>query len=273
MNHRLISIAGIAGMLIVTGCGQSTSDANRLVITGSSTMAPMVNDMARHVEALEGSGRIDVQTGGSSRGLSDVRRGLADLGMVSRSPRDDEDDVHWIPVARDGIAVIVHTSNPIMGITTEALRLVYQNRIDSWEPLGGPDRPITVVNKADGRATLDLFLAYTGLDGTAIQADVIIGDNEHAIKTVIGDPYSIAYVSIGTAEYAETSGRPIRRLRLDGVVPSLENLRKGAYPFSRLLYLVAQAEPTEPANRFLAFLGSKAAHPFIEEHYFVPLER
>ena len=50
-------------------------------------------------------------------------------------------------------------------------------------------------NKAAGRATLEVFIKYFGLDEKAIEADVVVGDNEQAVKTVAGNPHSLGYVS------------------------------------------------------------------------------
>ncbi|MCA9116099.1 MAG: substrate-binding domain-containing protein, partial [Planctomycetaceae bacterium] len=50
--------------------------------------------------------RVDVQTGGSSRGIADARSGLADLGMASRSLKDDEAELLAFPIATDGVCLI-----------------------------------------------------------------------------------------------------------------------------------------------------------------------
>lgn len=59
----------------------------RLVITGSSTVAPLASEISKRFEASHPEAQIDVQSGGSERGISDTRQGIADIGMVSRSLR------------------------------------------------------------------------------------------------------------------------------------------------------------------------------------------
>ncbi len=82
--------------------------AERIAITGSSTVAPLVAEMARAFEAQHPAARIDVQTGGSSRGITDARTGRAAIGMASRALRaDGEDDLTALVIAYDGIAYIV----------------------------------------------------------------------------------------------------------------------------------------------------------------------
>ena len=44
-----------------------------------------------------------------------------------------------------------------------------------------------MVNKAEGRSTLELFLHHFGLKNSEIKAQVVIGDNQQGIKTVAGN--------------------------------------------------------------------------------------
>ena len=248
------------------------ADPARLIVTGSSTIAPLMSDVARRYEAEHPGIRIDVQTGGSSRGLADVRRGLADIGMVSRSPRDGEDDVRWVPIALDGLAIIVHADNPLEALAEEQVAAIYRGGIENWSEVGSDDRPITVVNKAEGRSTLEVFLAHFGLEAQEIRADVVIGDNQQAIKTVVGNPDAIAYVSIGTAEYEVANGAPLRLLRLGDSEPSTDAVRAGTYPVARTLHVVTKDEPEGAVAEFLDTLRSPAVYDLVESHFFVPLD-
>ncbi|MFX8067301.1 substrate-binding domain-containing protein, partial [Acinetobacter baumannii] len=90
-----------------------------ITVTGSSTLAPVLLEMAKAYEAKTPNVRVDVQTGGSSKGLADARSGKADIGMVSRARRPDETDLQWTLVANDGLAIIVHKSNPLDALSAD----------------------------------------------------------------------------------------------------------------------------------------------------------
>ncbi|MEO1367728.1 MAG: substrate-binding domain-containing protein, partial [Acidobacteriota bacterium] len=193
MRTSLICIAA-AVLLSALACGGRPADgppSRQLVITGSSTVAPLISEMAQRFEAENPGVRIDIQTGGSSRGLSDVRQGLADIGMVSRSPRSGEDDMQWFPVAKDGLAVIVHGSNPVDALDEAQVKSIYRGDVTDWSEVGGPAAPVTVVSKAEGRSTLEVFLRHFDLASPDIRASVIIGDNQQGLKTVAGNPDAI----------------------------------------------------------------------------------
>lgn len=271
-----LTTIGLAACGGAPDAGHDDTDPTRVVITGSSTIAPLVADVARRYEAEHPGVRIDVQTGGSSRGMADTRRGLADLGMVSRSAKEGEDDLTWFPIALDGLAIIVHSDLSVESLDESQVVAIYRGEIDSWDGVAGADpsatsAPITVVSKAEGRSTLEVFLAHFGMAPQEIDADVIIGDNQQAIKTVAGNPDAIAYVSIGTAEYEAASGAPIRLLRLGDSIPSTDAVRAGIYPVSRTLHVVSKGQPTGAVADFLRFLRSQKVVDLVESHFFVPI--
>lgn len=255
----------------VWACGGG--DRETLVITGSSTVAPLMGEIAKRFEESHPGVRIDVQTGGSSRGIADARQGLADIGMVSRDPAEDEMDLSWHALARDGVTLIVDASNPVQSLTSDQVRAIYRRQITSWSEVGGKELPITLVHKAEGRSTLELFLDYFELENSEIQPDVVVGDNEQGIKTVAGDPRAIGYVSIGTAEFQAGRGTSIHLVDLDGVDATVAAVAAGRFPLSRTLHAVTRGEPAGVAREFLGFAQSAKVEDLVEGQFFVPLER
>ena len=244
----------------------------KLVITGSSTIAPVISDLAKDYEKKHSGVRIDVQTGGSSRGIMDARKGLSQVGMVSRSLKKSESDLKYFTLAKDGLAVIVHKSNSISELTEDQIKQIYIGKIANWNLVGGEDKEIVVVNKAEGRSTLELFLKFFKLKNSEIKPDIIIGDNEQGIKTVSKNPNALAYVSIGSAEYSVSVGIPLKLLKFKGVEAKVQNVEGGKYPLMRELNLVTKDTPNGLANDFIKFVLSIEAKQIIKEHYFVPVD-
>lgn len=243
----------------------------KLVLTGSSTIAPLAAEIGKRFESLHSNVRVDVQTGGSSRGVSDARAGLADIGMASRALKDDEKDLLSFTIALDGISVILNKANPVEALNKQQIIDIYTGKIINWKDVGGNDAPITVVNKAEGRSTLELFLHYFGLKNTEVKPQVVIGDNQQGIKTVVGNLDAIGYVSVGTAEYEASQGAAIKLLPLEGIAASVENVRNRSFPLSRPLNLVTRTEPVGLAKDFIEFARSPQVNDLIEAQYFVPV--
>lgn len=267
--RNLFYVMTLAAAVFATGCSRDATQ--HLVLTGSSTIAPLATVLAERFEASHPGVKIDVQAGGSARGVADVRQGLANIGMVSRALKTEEGDLAADTIAHDGIAMIVQRDNPVAALTREQIIAIYTGRVHNWKEVGGADAPITVVNKAEGRSTLELFLSHFKLEAPAIHADVVIGDNQQGIKTVAGNPQAIGYVSIGTAEYEASRGTPIRLLPLDGIEPSTAAVAAGRFPLSRPLNLVHRGELAGIARDFVAFARSAEVHDLVTGQYFVPL--
>jgi phosphate transport system substrate-binding protein len=245
------------------------SKQQKITISGASTIAPLMLEIAKRYESEHPDVRIDVQTGGSGRGISDTRQGLADIGMVSRALKPDESDLKSFTIALDGICMVIHKSNPIEALTDEQIVDIYKGKITNWSMVGGADAPITVINKADGRSTLELFLKHFGLDAKEVKAQVVIGDNEQGIKTLVGNPNAIAYVSIGTAEYNAKQSTPIKLLPSRGVPATIAAVREGSYSLRRPLNLTTREDPKGIVKDLIEFSRSAKVHDLVQGQYFV----
>jgi len=265
-------------VLLVTGCHDDPrmeSEAGlsgKLTVTGSSTIAPLATEIAKRFEQRNPRVRVDVQSGGSGRGISDARNGTADIGMASRELKEEERDLNGYQIAVDGVSLIVHKSNRVADLSNQQIVDIFTNKINNWSEVGGPDQEITVVHKAAGRATLEVFLKHFNLKNPQVKPDVIVGDNEHGVKTVAGLQGAIGYVSIGTAEADARSGVPIRLLPVSGIAATSENVACGKFPMSRPLNLVTNHSPGKLALAFIKFCQSEEVHDLVVSQHFVPVQ-
>jgi len=279
--RRVLSVMFVSlGVLGFAACNNGNPPSNsdgklsgKLTLTGSSTVAPLATEIARRFESLHPDVRIDVQAGGSGKGIADARTGQADIGMASRELKSGEDDITAHQIAADGVGLIVHESNPIEALTAAQLIAIYTDQVNNWNDVGGPDLPIHVIHKAEGRATLEVFLNHFKLENPQVKPDVIVGHNEQGIKSVAGSPGAIGYVSIGTAEADAQLGVEIRLLPLGGVEATSENVASGEFLMSRPLNLVTHGTPGELAKSFIEYAQSDEVHDIIKQQYFVPVVR
>ncbi|MBN8910708.1 MAG: substrate-binding domain-containing protein, partial [Rhizobiales bacterium] len=156
-------------------------------------------------------------------------------------------------------------------LTDQQVVDIYTGKLTDWAAVGGQPGAITVVNKAEGRSTLELFIAHFKLKASDIKAQVVIGDNQQGVKTVAGNPGAIGYVSVGTAEFEAGQGSRIKLLSLGGVAASIANVRNGSFPLARPLHLVTKTEPSGLVKDLIEFAQSADVNDIIEEQYFVPL--
>jgi phosphate transport system substrate-binding protein len=268
-------------LALLTACGtppalEEGALTGKVTLTGSSTLAPLMAEMATRFEGRHPGVRIDVQTGGSSRGIADATSGLADLGMASRGLTEEESGpLETHTVAYDGVAFVVHGSNPVAGLRREQLRALYTGQVTEWSAVGGSAGPVTVVTRAAGRSEVSLVTEYLDLAPEALAADLIAGENQHALKTVAGDPAALVYVSVGAAQRAAEAGESLKLLALDGVPASVETVAAGEYPLARPLNLLSPRDrPLSAAARaFLDFAFAAENHDLIDALAYVPPHR
>ena len=277
VNTSCLTLLACLSIFSLVGCSSSLDHdgdrfSGKLMVTGSSTVAPLVSEIAKRFEELHPGVRVDVQTGGSGKGIADARIGVADIGMASRALKDDESDLVAHQIAADGVGLIVHKTNAIETLTPEQVIAIYSDDMNDWKDAGGKTQEITVVHKAEGRATLEVFLKHFQIENPSVKADVIVGDNEHGVKTVAGNPGAIGYVSIGAAEANMEDGVPIRLLPLEGVEATTANVANGKFPMSRPLNLVTSGESSDLATEFIRFCQSADVHDLVKSQFFVPID-
>jgi len=242
----------------------------KLLVTGSSTMAPMVAEIAKRFTLLHPGVQIDVQAGGSVRGLNDLRKGISDIGMVSRALKEKEDDLLGFPIARDGICLIVNRDNPIETLSDQQIVGIYTGTINNWKNVGGRDSPIVALIRPPQRPSLELFIHYFNIKESDIKAYATVGDNQEAIKAVADNRGAIVPVSVGEAERDSAHGVPIKSLPVDGVAAKIQNVRNGNFPISRSLSLVIREPPAGLTRAFIDFALSAQVTDIARTYDFVP---
>jgi len=277
MNLRQALLIGL--FISLFACTQNTDidqipspkNKTKIVITGSSTLAPLISEIAKAYEQEHPSLRIDVQAGGSSRGLSDVIQGIADIGMVSKAVTDNAVRQSHL-IARDGVTIIVHKDNPIADLDKTSIENIYLGNIKSWSELDLQNtNDIVVISKAEGRSTLTVFLDFLQKRNSVLKPSIIIGDNEQAIKLVSNNINAIAYVSTSTADYNIQQGVPIKTLSINRIKPLENNIAIGLFPIVRDLNLVSSNNMSPETKMFLDYIKTTPAQSLIKEYRFVPV--
>lgn len=257
---------------IFSGCNGEDVDRVKLVLSGSSTVSPLVSEIGKRYEDATPGVRVDVQTGGSSRGIRDAKAGLADIGMSSRALKDSEKAgrLEW-PIAMDGVCFIIDGANTVNELSESQLRQILRGEVTNWNQLGGKDLSIVFVNRAAGRSELELVGKFFETDPSEMKADLIAGENQLGIKLVANTPGAISYMSVGASEEAIAQGAGIRMLPLKGVEASVENVEAGLFPLSRPLMLVTSDQPSEAAKEFIQYSQSRDVADLVKDLSYVPI--
>lgn len=111
--------------------------SGKLTVGGSTSVAPIMEKLIEAYNVLNPGVIIDLQSTGSTAGVTSVLDGTYQIGMASRELKDSEKEsgALGIAIAMDGIAVIVHPDNPIEDMTVEQVRQVFTGEITTWDAL------------------------------------------------------------------------------------------------------------------------------------------
>lgn len=243
--------------------------AGSLRLSGSSTMAPLMQAIAARFSALHPGVHFAIESGGSNRGIDDLRSGKVDIGMASKAlPADKE--LTGIAIARDGGGILLQRDNPVTQLTDEQLRAIFTGRLKNWKAVGGADAPIHVIDRDARRGLRELFLHHYQLAAADLRADAVGGDNDPTIELLRAQPGGIVFFSIGEAERRIAAGEPVKLLPAGGVAASRQNIQKGDYPITRPLTLITRGLPQGLAKTFIDYARSPAVHDLLEQYEFVP---
>lgn len=257
-------------LALLAGGNTTAQTGTRLLLSGSTTMAPLMTEVAKRFQALHPGVQIEVRMGGSGRGVSDAREGRADFGMVSRSLGESESDLYSMPIARDGVAIIVHRDNPVASLSDRQLFDIFSGKIANWRQVGGRDAPLHVLAAPAGGGSSELISHYLQLPYERFKPQRQVGPNAERIAAVAADPHAIVYLSLGEAERKAVAGAPIKLLAVGGAAATSRNVRSGNYPISRPLTLVTRGTPTGAARIFVEFCVSSQVTDLVLAFDFVP---
>jgi phosphate transport system substrate-binding protein len=248
----------------------ATQPAAALVVAGSSTLAPLMTDIARRFETRNRGVAIEIHSIGSGPGVSELRAGRCDIGMISRPVADNERDLFAFPIARDGASVVVHRTNAVGNLTSRQLTDILTGRITDWKQLGGRPGLIRVAWRTEGQGVPELLLQQLKLRNDQVHSHALFFENADAVKYAADNRGAIAFAALGVAERMAKSGVAIKLLAYEGVPASNRTLRDHTYALSRPLILLTRSVPDGLHKRLIEYATSKAVADLHEKHNFVP---
>jgi len=241
-------VLAIVSVFMLSACGSGAR--NTVTVAGSTSVQPYAEVLAENYAARYPDLAVDVQGGGSSTGIRAAQSGTADIGMSSRSLTEEEQEMWNVVIARDGLVLIVHTDNPVVGLSTEEVRQIYTGAITNWREVGGADRNIHIVTREEGSGTRGAFEDMLMGDSRITSRAIVQNTNGSVRQLVSNDIASIGFVSLGLADHT------VKALELNGVAPSWGSVISGDYSLYRPFYFVSAEEPVGTAREFIDFTMS-----------------
>ena len=287
-NMLLVGLIFPLFLLAVSGCGRSQDEhGSSLQIKGSDTMVNVGQAWAEAFMEKNPETSVAVTGGGSGTGIAAIMAGTCDIAQSSRNMTPEEmekakaggHEVRETTVGMDGIAVIVHPSNPISELTIRQLADIFTGKVTNWNEFGGKDAPTLVLSRERNSGTHIFFLEHVLRGGKAkgpeefASSDLMMPSNQAIVQEVESAPSAIGYVGIG---YVTPKVKVLAIAKSDGdpaILPSIETVQDNSYPVARPLFFYTQSGAGEETQKFISFAVSPEGQDILKKLDFIPLKK
>ena len=259
-----LSLAGcgiLAALAGTAACRGWIDGAGRVVtVDGSSTVFPIAEAVAEEYRRVDPEARVTVGVSGTGGGFEKFCAGETDISSASRPIRPLEMEacaaagIEFVelPIAHDGIAVVVHADNDWVGtLTPDDLRRMWepaaQGTVTRWNQVRPewPDRELHLFGPGVDSGTFDYFTgAIVGEPGAGRGDFTSSEDDNVLVQGVSNDELALGF--FGYAHYEENRDR-LGLSAIDdeddtngagAIRPSPDTVRDGTYrPLSRPVFL------------------------------------
>lgn len=271
MKKRVLTVVSVMCLMAFAASAQET----RIVIDGSTTVGPVAKAFAEYYMSRNKGVNITVSESGSGNGAKSLINGVCDVASMSRFMKDTEfkeaADKGIMPVAHvvamDGLAIIVHPSNPIAQLTMEQVRDIYTGKLQSWKDLGGPDLKIVKISRDTNSGTYETFESLV-MNKEKIASDAeYVGSNGAVRQRVQSTAAAIGYAGLGFSD--ET----VKIVEINGITPNVAAVASGTYPIARPLYMFTSGYPQMGSHlhRFISLYLTPQGQEIVEATGFVPV--
>jgi phosphate transport system substrate-binding protein len=251
--------------LLLAACGEplATPEPVALRASGSMSLTPLVSDLAEAFHDRSALVTLGVEGLGTQFGLRALEAGETDIALAAYLPPGLEGRWQTTAIARDGMAIIVHPSNPLEGLGLLQLQDLFGGRAYEWIAVGGPvsQGEVQPVSREDGSGMRAAFEALVMIDRPVTPMAVLVPSPEAVVAYVAEQRGAIGYVSMAEVTPA------VKVLKVEGALPTPETASRGSYPLTHELWLVTAEPPLEEVRAFVEFALSAAGQEIVGRRY------
>jgi phosphate transport system substrate-binding protein len=266
----------------------SAALSGAIAIDGSSTVFPITEAVAEEFQKKHPQVRVTVGQSGTGGGFKKFLNNETAISNASRPIKSSEAEeakqkgIEYIelPIAYDGLSVVVHPSNTwVETLTVAELKKIWEpeSKVNNWSQVraGFPDRPLKLYGAGTDSGTFDYFTeAINGKEDASRPDYTASEDDNMLVQGVSGDPGALGYFGYA---YFEANQDKLKLVAIDngqgGVKPSPETINNGSYqPLSRPLFIYVRKDAAEKpeVQAFIKFYLTEG-RKLVKDAGYIPL--
>jgi phosphate transport system substrate-binding protein len=268
-------------LIILLGILATFAEAKEVKVTvsGSSTVMPLAELAAEEFNLMQDEYHVSVTSGGTGVGIIDIAQGRSDIAMASREITPVErqryetakERFQELPIAIDAICIVLSDDvydSGVTDLTRDQVKRIYAGDIINWMDVGGQDMEIFAIGRRAASGTRDTFHEIIMGSKEAEAPGVSMEASESSeVKTAIrGSDNAIGYMG-----YSYILKGDAKVIALDGVPPTMDNIKNESYPLARKLYFYTMGDPSPGARAFMDYLQGPEGEKIAVENGFIPM--
>lgn len=184
-------------------------------------------------------------------------------------------ELELTPIGREAFVFFVNSRNKISDLSSEDIRGIYSGDIENWKELGGKNDEIRPFQRPEDSGSQTMFIKFMG--DTEIEKPET-ENLESGMGGIIEEVASYRNYknAIGyTFRFYSTEmvkNDKIKLLSIDGIEPSIENIRSSDYPLASEFYAITAGSKNPNVEPFLEWILSGEGQKLVEDTGFVPVK-
>jgi phosphate transport system substrate-binding protein len=257
----------------IAGC--SPGKADKVVLLGSNTIGEeLAPRLMAEYKKDHPTVAFETEFKGTTYGLGALMVGRCDIAAASRPATTNEIELAKARniefsdcvIGAYDVAVIVHGNSPVSNLTQDQVRDIFIGTVQNWKDVGGPDAPVVLYIRHPISGTY-LGFRELAMENKPYALHVKTHTNYvDLVQAVAQDVNGIGYTAINLVGKAG-----VKSIAIAGVAPTVEAVKKGQYPYARVLRLYTDKAAEKPATRdFIQFVQSARGQAIVDQMGFAP---
>ena len=268
----LMSVAGLAFAGGLSGTNIYADSSKQVTAVGSTALQPLAAQAADEFGNNHPGVTVNVQGGGSGAGLSQVGKGNVTIGnsdiFAEQKDGIESNKLKDHKVAVVGITPVVNADIKVASLTMDQLRDIFAGKITNWQEVGGQNKKISLINRAQGSGTRFTFEKEV-MDGQETKTSQEQDDNGAVQKIISKTPGAISYLAFSYT--AGDQAKNLKPIAIDKVRPTEKNVRNNKWSIWAYEHMYTTKKPDKNTTKFIKFVKSKDMKSTVKKLGYIPV--